>query len=393
MMPAAFNLNLNDAWVPDGTRSLQGALPLELQTPATRYAHGMEIPILIDRFRPVVNARIIIQLGNVHGEIRIGALDKQGGTEYLDSKIVQSCQTATVELRVSASGSTGPLVVQNLWTQGASRFTLLSVDALEQSSSYPAERDAYLTRYMHNGFNTVEGWCHYLNIAFLRAMDEMLFADSVDGGIGEIGIHHGKQFIALHNMMGSGAKSLAIDVFGAQGFNLDQSGSGDRAKFLANLAAWGANPENCVVVERDSLSLRARDLDELHREVGYLKFFGVDGCHEVEHTISDLRAAISMIVHGGVIILDDYLNPDFPGVHQAVAYLFINSRPGIAPFLMGQNKLYLTQVSHHSRYLKSAKLAIANIPETATVREVNLYGYPALSWRSSETSWNFPTTC
>jgi Methyltransferase domain len=393
MMPAAFNLNLNDAWVPDGTRSLQRALPLELQTPSARFAHGLEIPTLIDGFKPVVTARLAVQLSDVHGEIRIGVLNRPGGSEYLDSKIVQSCQATTVELKVSVAGRPGPLVVQNMREQGASSFTLLAVDALEEASLYPTDRDERLLRYMRNGFNNVEGWCSYLNIAFLREMDELLFADSVDGGVGEIGIHHGKQFIALHNLMSSGAKSLAIDVFGAQEFNLDQSGSGDRAKFLENLAAWGANPENCVVVERDSLSLRARDLDELHKAVGDLKFFGIDGCHEVEHTISDMHAAMSLVAHGGVIVLDDFLNPDFPGVHQAVAYLFINGRPGIAPFVIGQNKLYLTQVSHHSRYLNAAKTAIGNIRETATVRQVNLYGYPVLSWRSSESSWNFPTTC
>lgn len=103
----------------------------------------------------------------------------------------------------------------------------------------PAEREAQLARYMQNGFNGVEGWCHYLNIAFLRAMDEVLFADALDGGVGEIGVHHGKQFIALHNLMCPGAKSVAIDVFGEQRFNLDQSGSGHRDRFLKNLATWG----------------------------------------------------------------------------------------------------------------------------------------------------------
>jgi hypothetical protein len=386
-MDSAVRLNFGCVWLPRGVTSFEGVLPTQLQTPPARYAHGLEIPIDIDRSKPIVNARIIIQLRDISGEIRIGAL-KADRSDYIDSSILKSCPAATVELGLKVSGATGPLVVQNI-SEGASSFTLVSVDATERLQ-YPPERNLNLARYMHGGFNKVEGWCHYLNITFLQAMDEVLYAEGVDGGVGEIGVHHGKQFIALHNLMAAGTKSLAIDVFGEQQFNLDQSGSGNRAKFLANLAAWGTNPANCVVVERDSLSIRARDVDELHREVGYLKFFGVDGCHEVEHTISDIRAAMSLMTHGGVIILDDYLNPDFPGVHQAVAYLFINGRPGIAPFAIGQNKLYLTQVSHHSKYLGVAKVIMENIPETTSVRMVSLYGYNAFSWRSSESSWDFP---
>jgi Methyltransferase domain len=368
---------------------LSGALPFHVQTPSGCWSHGLSIPIVVDQPAPAIRTRIALRLAAIHGSIRIGVLTPDR-SDYIVAHILgTSSGTANIELPLIVSGTPGPLVAQNLSTEGASSFTLIDIDVLD-GPSYPTERDAQLAGYMRNGFNAIEGWCHYLNIAFLRAMDEVLFAHDVDGGIAEIGVHHGKQFIALHNLMRSGAMSVAIDVFGQQRFNLDRSGSGDREKFQGNLAAWGVRPENCLVVERDSLSLSSRDLDELHGRVGSAKYFGVDGCHEVEHTISDIRAAMNLLAHGGVLILDDYLNPDFPGVHQAVAHLFINDRPGIAPFLLGQNKLYLTQVSHVADYLAAARLIIANIPETATVQEVNLYGYKALSWRSAEASWAYP---
>jgi hypothetical protein len=384
-MNGRFDLDFDAAWTPEGIRYLR--MPFTLHTPEAAWAYGLSVPIvMIDESTALRSARLKLAFEGIRGRVRIG-ITSGDGSRFVSDRLVDHGTSGEIGLPVfSLNPDVSALVVQNLSQVGASQFGLRSAEW----HTYPAERVAALNRYMQQGFNVTEGWCHYLNIAFLRALDEVLFAYGIDGSICEIGIHHGKQFIALHNLLAKGAKSIAIDVFGNQELNLDGSGFGDYVQFQNNLTQWGVRVENCMILQRDSLSLHDQELHSLVRETGFVKFFGVDGCHEVEHTLADLRTAIKMTTQGGVIVLDDYLNPDFPGVHQAVAYLFLNDRPGIAPFATGQNKLYLTQVSHHERYLRHARKIMENIPETDTVREVNLYGYRALSWRTSDNGWAFP---
>ena len=370
-------LDLARASFADGQRPLS-TLPVTIETPARQWSFGLHIPTTLVRPSPL---RIAFRLGGLSGRIRIGVLDD---THYDFAVCAEFADAETIsgELRLPADATTGALVAQNLLPDTPTRFELLSLEA-SIDPPYPGAQAAPLDEYMRSGFEAIEGWCHPLHVAFIRGMDEVLFAHGVDGAVGEIGVHHGKHMIALHNLMRPGLCSVAIDVFGDAQFNLDRSGAGDQAVFQANMAQWAAHPQDCLVLRRDSLVLREPDWAEIAARTGPLKFFSIDGCHEVEHTLADIRTAIRLLAHGGVIMVDDYLNQDFPGVHQAIAWLFLHDRPPIAPFAMGQDKIYLTHVSHHAAYVKAAQRVMRGMPETSAVKHVRLYGYPVLSWRTA----------
>jgi len=51
------------------------------------------------------------------------------------------------------------------------------------------------------------------------------------------------------------------------------------------------------------------------------------------------------------VVLDDYYNPHWPGVHEGFVRYMMYGNCRLAPFLYHQNKLYLAAYSFHGIYL------------------------------------------
>jgi hypothetical protein len=136
-----------------------------------------------------------------------------------------------------------------------------------------------LRNYLDNGFHTVEGWASdqlFQTIDLLSSLDI-----NRSGGCAEIGVHRGKFYLLLNQVVDAGERSWAIDVFDNQELNVDGSGSGWSdylATFQANLqkfdAHGGANTEIVVGDSTDpALNLESRI------GLGALRFMSVDGGH------------------------------------------------------------------------------------------------------------------
>ena len=196
-------------------------------------------------------------------------------------------------------------------------------------------------------FEAVQGW------ADPKLFDTVqLMADcgiNRKGGVAEIGVHHGKFYILLNQVVESGQVSFAIDVFDMQHLNIDKSGLGNKSIFMQNLADYDKfKGENTIILEMDSMSLTSQILD------ASLRFMSIDGGHTVEHTINDLKIAERLIANEGVIILDDIMRPDWCGVTEGYIK-YSMTHPTIVPFAMGHNKLYLCKLSHHEYYFNLFK--------------------------------------
>jgi hypothetical protein len=75
-----------------------------------------------------------------------------------------------------------------------------------------------------------------------------------------------------------------------------------------------------LIVKRNSLEVTADHL--LEWAGGSCRLFSVDGGHSMEVALHDLRLAHSVKVEGGVVMVDDYFDPKFPGVSEAVNRFF-----------------------------------------------------------------------
>lgn len=239
-----------------------------------------------------------------------------------------------------------------------------------------------LNNYLHTGIHTVNGWCIPQLWQSLWPLRKVIGA----GPIAEIGVFEGKFFIGLSKTFArNDFDSVAIDVFDMQKFNLDGAGVGKKDKLLENCAAHGV--EKVVLRKADSLTLRQDAANEIIAQSGKIKFFSVDGCHEVLHTTHDIEFAMKVISDDGIISVDDYTNANWPGVMEAVAKMYLLREFQFVPLLFTCNKLFLCSASYHRDYLQLTQDYIVQNHKTTRMKRVKRFGFETLSIGPILTSW------
>lgn len=237
------------------------------------------------------------------------------------------------------------------------------------------EVDAYL----RGDFPQVGGWCLPHLWQAIQPLREAMAEEGPAGPVAEIGVYHGKFFIGLAKTMGAPTGNAAIDVFDLQRFNLDGAGVGDMAAFRANLARCGLGEGAVRLVRADSMALSDAALAELRAESGGYSMFSVDGCHLAAHTINDIRIAMALTRPEGLIFVDDYYNPSWPGVQEGVAKLYFADTPRWVPLIYACNKLILAHVSYHAGYLAKARAFIRKRFPMARVEDKPRFGCDTLT--------------
>lgn len=191
----------------------------------------------------------------------------------------------------------------------------------------------------------------------IRAIAHVHDTHQINGSVVEVGVHHGKFYLALDQARRDGERGFALDVFDSQGLNIDKSGKGSLHLFEQHLGRVSRQPNATRVVAGDSTRLahspRVREL------LSPCRIFSLDGGHTAGHTASDLRFAESVLTNGGVVLVDDVMNPEWPGVFQGVS-AYMASSPSLVPFAYAGNKLLLTTLSMHDAVLREYSRAMAS---------------------------------
>ncbi|QKE41292.1 MAG: class I SAM-dependent methyltransferase [Ferrovum myxofaciens] len=192
--------------------------------------------------------------------------------------------------------------------------------------------------YVRNGKNNIEGWFSRVDSQIFYELLSYQNLNDIEGGVAEIGMHHGKSFIALCLGMTENQKAYGVDIFENQQKNLDRSGSGVRDIVENNLKAYGIDLSRVIIDPRGSDEVNPEDI---YQSVGCIRFFSVDGGHWRDIVCNDLSLAASVLVKDGVIALDDFLRPEWPDVSAGFFEWFEKSNKSIVPLAIGHNKLYL----------------------------------------------------
>ncbi len=222
--------------------------------------------------------------------------------------------------------------------------TLPTAHGRNEMRRFPQSRRA---GYLATGLRNVEGWLTPLSARVLAHLLDEQIGLGVSGAVGEIGVHHGKLFLVAYLATCRDERAFAIDVFGQQELNIDQSGKGDREQFLANIEQHAGSTEGLVVIAEDSLKITA---ERLLGEAGPARFISVDGGHTEECAFNDLRLAEACLADGGLILLDDYFNQNWPDVSVGAARHFLTGDAKTKPFLITSNKVYFAEERYHSVY-------------------------------------------
>ena len=210
-----------------------------------------------------------------------------------------------------------------------------------------------IKQYIDNS-NSIPGWFETKFVDPLLAINTYQNSHSIQGNIAEIGVFYGKSFIPLYLMAGPNDFLLAIDCFENQQFNYDKSGPGARyANFLNTLKKFIPDTSMLRVISGDSSTKTAQDYLNACNGKKF-RMFSIDGCHRAKETGIDLKNAAESLVPGGIIIIDDYFNKEWPGVSEGVSQFLVNN-PTIKPFFIGHNKMLLTNAEYVLVYYKLLK--------------------------------------
>lgn len=203
--------------------------------------------------------------------------------------------------------------------------------------------DERLQRYLTADSRQIHGWLSPLDADLIAAAGAAQTAHGIRGGVGEIGVHHGKLFILLCLLMHDDEAAFCVDVFDRQDLNVDNSGVGNEAIFRRNLEQF-ADPD-VAVFKKSSLDLGAA---EIRDAVGPVRLFSVDGGHTAEITANDIEVAAATLTEGGVIVVDDYFNPEWPGVSEGFHQVMPGT--GLVPFAIGRAKVLVCQAAYAERF-------------------------------------------
>lgn len=232
--------------------------------------------------------------------------------------------------------------------------------------------------FVNGPFHEIPGWCSPYIFQVLQPIAYFQDMIGLHKPVCEIGVFKGKFFLSMVKASGLAEGHYAMDVFDLQEFNLDYAGVGNLAEFRKNIALAGEDPEKVTCIERDSTTFRSGELTKIREVVGGFSMFSVDGCHMVEHTINDIRIAMELTADAGVIFVDDYYNPAWPGVHEAVCKLYMTGSPVYVPLAYTSNKLVLCHIGYHSRYLDILERSVEqHFPET-DIKKAKMFGYQTL---------------
>ncbi len=208
---------------------------------------------------------------------------------------------------------------------------------------------ALLKRYIRRGQNEVEGWLTPGAIAIITKIDEAQKMLAVKGHLCEIGVHHGRLLILLYLLGRSDESVVALDIFGQQHLNPDKSGEGSLEIVIANLRTHAKDLSRLRIVSTDSQQITAQDI--VRSAEGKIRLFSIDGGHRSEMAYHDLVTASKSLCEGGVIVLDDYFNEEWPGVSEGTNGFFaLHKDSALIPFAIGGNKVFFTTSSYAAKY-------------------------------------------
>jgi len=159
----------------------------------------------------------------------------------------------------------------------------------------------------------------------------------ITGDICEIGVAFGKSAVAISNYKRPEDKLYLYEIFDEE----------SKQKAEDNIKTYGTfNNVEWRIENTTELTLDSVEFDTP------LRLLHIDGCHEHYAVFSDLTLFTQKMAKNGVVVLDDFNDPEYPGVNSGCLE-FIYKNGDWTIFAIGQNKAYLCRKEYHNFYVLS----------------------------------------
>lgn len=213
-----------------------------------------------------------------------------------------------------------------------------------------------MNSYLRRDFFQVEGYTSVFDARLFDFLLEMQSLAGITGSTAEIGVHHGRSFFLLARARRAGEQALAIDVFEDDAIYKDPLGLGRGVRFKQNCRRLGVTLADNEIYAGLSTTL---DAAEIERRVGKVRFFSVDGGHRYDDVAYDMRLAAGALHPRGIVVADDFMNPQWPEVSLAIIDWLREKDNPLCPFLSSTSKLYLCDRRDKLFYRAHAKQFLA----------------------------------
>src|SRR5579872_1866975 len=195
-------------------------------------------------------------------------------------------------------------------------------------------QSGFLQSYL-TAFRRIEGWFVYDAALMFMAYNQLARSAGVVGDTLEIGVYFGLSAIAIAALRGTGRKMYAIDLFEHNESNVSTYGAGRvyRKAFEDNMQSMFGTTDFLVVIAAASGQLSSENFSRS------FSFCHIDGGHSPEETYSDLKFASDILLPGGLLALDDYFNPQNPGVCEGANAFGRDHKGVLQPVAIGFHKV------------------------------------------------------
>ncbi len=258
-------------------------------------------------------------------------------------------------------------------------------EVVTHATPTPRFRHRRIDSYARLGRIRVKGWLNGLDAGIIADLGHIQTEQGISGSVGEIGVHHGKLFILLYLLTHRDETAFCIDVFEMQHLNIDRSGRGSPTAFRDNLArVVGASPQIHLIKSSSEAVTPA----QITAPCGKVRLFSIDGGHTAYLTQNDLALAAASLCDGGVVIVDDYFQPAWPGVSEGVVRHFRDHPDQLVPFAISFNKVFFCQPRYAALYrarLKQRRPRQFNKESEFLGRPVTIYRKQSLRVRLRST--------
>lgn len=233
----------------------------------------------------------------------------------------------------------------------------------------------FLKSYLES-FNKIEGMFSPDAALMFMAYNGLINSAGVSGDVLEIGVHHGLSSIAIASLRGAERCFVAVDLFeNLQSENVSKSGSGNKGRFIQNMRSFyqGTNFIRLYACKSSELELG---------ELGSgFSFCHIDGGHSAGETYYDLQLCTQIMVAGGLLALDDYFNPSFPGVAEGAIKFMMDHPSYLKPVAIGFNKVLFQKLPAGFDVNAMFSTSFPQVPKTT----VTLWEKPAYLFGSGFT--------
>ncbi len=221
---------------------------------------------------------------------------------------------------------------------------------------------------------SVQGWLLDDSAYFSSALVRWQNQREIPGGIFEIGVYAGKYLSLLYHL----TQETSVRVLGVDTFQWCPLENTQR-----NFQSLFERCERLILHQADSTTLTFAEINGALS--GKPRFISVDGAHTAKAVYSDLVLSQQLLAEGGIVAIDDVLNPRAIGVGEGAYRYFIDTAgKGLAPFAYCANKLYAASHDQVEIFSKLAWQFVAENPTLQVASEFNQLMAKGRDWVEQE---------